>query len=574
MRRFTARRSHRTGTGADRRGRGAVRSAVACLAAGMLALTACTSGPEPGEGGGGNRALIAYIQEAGGMNPLFHDQSGAFLGAFAQEPLFIERADGEVEPFLAAEIPTAENGGVSKDGKTVTYKLRDDVTWSDGEPFTAHDLEFTFEAFNDPESAILVPSEYDLVKSVEAKDDQTAVVTMKAPNGTYLSLWKNVLAKHKFDSTAITKEHEQAQLPLGTGPFVFKEIKEGDRIVLDRNKNYWRDPKLPKLDGITLKVTPEAESAISGFIAGEYDTVFFVTTGDLPDLVKAQEEDGAPIKVATQKTRSHVEWLWLNHSNKGDRKAGHPVLSDPAIREAIDLGIDRQQIIDKALGGYGTLEGSAIYAGTYAVHKKPAPFDQAEAKKVLDAAGWKPGDDGVRTKDGVRASLKFQTISGDPVRSRYQQMIQQDLKKIGVEVKIENVPSNTMFGGYSDGGLLATGNFDMMMSRDGYYRDPVEWIDMFTCDSIPDKQNPDRITTSHWCDPSFDKRVAQAASTIDQKERAQLYRQLADQFAEERVALPLYSSTWGWTWNERLTGVSTDYFDGIWRGTAQWQIKE
>lgn len=529
-----------------------------------------------GEARRGGTAVLAMVQEPGGMNQLFHDQSGAFLGGEAGwvvEPLFVALPDGTYEPRLAAEVPTVDNGGLSEDGRTVTYRLREEATWSDGEPFTADDIVFTFDVFDDPDSTALVPTDYQLVESVTAVDDHTVEVQMTEPNPAYLALWKQVLPEHEFDSTAVTAEHPQARLPLGTGPFVFTGFEAGNQITLERNPDYWRDPNLPYLDGITLKITPDKQVATTSFLDGQYDSVFFFVTADLPDL-DAAAEAGAPITVATQDTNSWVEWLFLNHSDSGDPDVPHPVLGDPAIREALAAGIDRQAVIDQVLGGFGTLAGSPIYAGTHAVDIPPTDYDPDHAKQVLDEAGWEPGPNRVRSKDGVTASLSFTTIAGDQSRQLYQQIMQQNLAEVGIELNIENEPSNIIFGGFSEGGLLATGDYDIVMSRDGYYVDPVSWLAEFTCDSIPNSEHPGRSTYAHYCNEDFDALVQEAASTLDQEQRQDLYEQAANLFHEEHIAVPVYSSTWGWAWNDRLQGVSTDYWSGMWLSVAEWYLAE
>ncbi|MGH8940851.1 MAG: ABC transporter substrate-binding protein, partial [Actinomycetes bacterium] len=317
----------------------------------------------------------------------------------------------------------------------------------------------------------------------------------------------------------------------------------------------------------------DAQAAISAFQRGEFDTVFFVTSGDLPQLTEARE-GGAAIEVVTQKSKSHVEWLWLNASDNGDHSKPHPVLGDPAIREAIDLGIDRKAVIDQVLEGFGTLNGSVFYSGLANYDIPAAPFDPDRANQILDEAGWERGSDGVRSKDGVRAGLRYQTIAGDQTRELYQQLVQQNLEEIGIEVKIANVPDNLMFGTYQEGGRLARGNYDVMMSRDGYVVDPLDegWAANFSCPERPSKSNPQGQSETHWCNREYDALVQEAATTVDQDRRTELYEQAAQLFAEERPALPLYSSTWGWAWSSRLKGVSQDYFDGVWRSAGDWYL--
>jgi peptide/nickel transport system substrate-binding protein len=530
---------------------------------------------QDGEPVRGGQAVIALIQEPGQMNPTFNAQSGSFLSTLVVEPLFVPDAKGEYLPVLAAEVPTLENGGISEDFLTITYKLRDGVTWSDGEPFTADDVVFSYEIYKNPESTTTLGTAYELIESVEALDEYTVQVKMTGINPAYLTLWDSdgpVQPKHKFESSAVTQENPLARLPLGTGPFVFTDWKTGDTITVMRNENY-READRPYLDGVTIKITPEKESAIASFIAGEFDTVYFITTGDLPTVTAAQDA-GEGVVVQLQEGPSHVEWLWLNLSDGGDPSKPHPVLGDPAIREAMDHGIDRQTVIDEVLGGFGYQVGSFIYSGWAAVDIPAAAYDPELAKSVLDEAGWAPGADGIREKDGVRASLRYQTIAGDQTRELYQQVVQQNMKDIGIELVIENVPSNTIFGTWEEGGIYARGDYDILMSRDGYTVDPDEWAKEFTSSQIPTEENPSVYNRVRYQSPEFDAAVAEASSTLDREVRGPAYTRAAKQFAADRPSIPLYSSAWGWTWNERLKGVETDFWEGMWPGSAGWYVEE
>ena len=546
---------------------------------GALTASPARSGVAAQEGAGtprpGGTVVMGLIQEPGQLNDFFGEQSGTALSFLAVEPLFLSDLNGEYQPVLAAEVPTLENGGISEDFLTITYKLRDGITWSDGQPFTAEDIAFTFEVYKDPGSTPGVPSYYDLIESVRAVDPLTAEVKMTQINAAFLELWQSVLPKHKFESTAVTLEHEQALIPLGTGPFVITEWRTGAEIVFERNPNYREEGK-PYLDGLNVRVTPEKEAAIASFINGELDYIFFIVTGDLPALTEA-EESGQPIHVEVFEGGGSVEWLWLNLGTEGDPTKPHPVLGDKAVRQAMDLAIDRQAIIDEVLGGFGSLSGAFIYSGWAAVERPAATFDPEQAKQLLDGAGWVPGDDGVRAKGGVKASLRYQTIAGDQTRELYQQVVQQNLKDIGIELNIENVPSNTFLGSYEEGGLLATGNYDILMSRAGYLVDPAEWVATFTTDAIPSESNPGSRAYTFYSNPEYDGLVEMARSTLDQAERALLYQQADAILIEDLPAIPLYREARSDAWATRLKGISAPFF--VSRGSAlhtaeDWYVEE
>lgn len=542
---------------------------VAAGAAIAVAMAGCSSTADVSQAEAGGIAVVALTQEPGMLSPMFSTQSGSNLSyAFVVEPLFTILDTGERVPNLAAEVPTKQNGLVSEDGLTVTYRIQDGITWSDGEPFTADDLAFTIDVTEQPDTLAIPDPEYRAIASYEVVDAQAIAVTFTTTQPNYLNLFRQVLPEHRFDGPSIAADHPELREPTGTGPFTISNWTAGDEIAFVRNENYWREDTQPLLEGVTVKINPDLTTAVNGFTRGEFDLVFGLTAGDL-DEVAAAVAAGAPIELHEKpENTGFVEWLWVNNSAKGALGSPHPVLGDPAIREAIDLAIDREGILNDVLGGFGTLSNSLVYAGFGGESTPTAPFDPERANEVLEDAGWTLGSDGVRSKDGVRASLKFQTISGDEVRSLYQQVIQQNLNEIGIETVIENVPSNLMFGDAADGGLLATGDFDLMMSRAGKLPDPSEWMMEFETSQIP--TGPDAVGYSYawWSNPEYDELVATVTSEMDPALRAQAVHDANELFAAERPAIPIYASPTAWAWSSKLGGVTDDTWNGPWDTTS------
>lgn len=571
----TAREHSTKGNGALKHVKSAPRvqravQAVAAGAAVALAMAGCSSSPAPGEQAeSGGIAVVALTQEPGMLSPMFSTQSGSNLTfAFVVEPLFTILDTGERVPNLATEIPTRDNGMVSEDGLTVTYEVQEGITWSDGEPLTADDLAFTIDVTKQPDTLSIPDPEYGTIASYEVVDPQTIKITFTATQPNYLNLFRQVLPAHRFDGPNIAADDPELREPTGTGPFKITKWTSGDEITLLRNENYWRTDTQPLLDGVTIKINPDLTTAVNGFTRGEFDLVFGLTAGDL-DEVAAAVDSGAPIELHEKpENTGFVEWLWVNNSAQGQLGTPHPVLGDPAVREAIDLAIDREGILNDVLGGFGTLSNSLVYAGFGGEHTETAPFDPEQAQEVLEDAGWELGSDGVRSKDGVRASLKFQTISGDEVRALYQQVIQQNLKSIGIETIIENVPSNLMFGDASDGGLLATGNFDLMMSRAGKLPDPSEWMMEFESSQIPAGSESTGYSYAWWSNPEYDSLVATVTSEMDPELRAKAVHDANKLFAAERPAIPIYASPTAWAWSSHLVGVTDDTWNGPWDTTS------
>ncbi|GAA1852239.1 peptide ABC transporter substrate-binding protein [Microbacterium koreense] len=547
------------------------------VAAVSLVLTGCGASSSGEEASSGGIAVVGLVGEPGVLNPMFISEDSALVSeSFVMEPLFTLMADGTFAPTLAAEVPTVGNGGVSEDGLEITYTLREGITWSDGEDFTTEDLAFTVEVAQDAEGAALPIPEYSSIVDVEVVDDLTLTLTLSQPELGYLQLFAQTLPAHRFDTTAIQLDDPLVRMPLGTGPFVFEEWRSGDEIILTANEDYWRDPELPHLDGVTVKITPDQQTATAGFIAGDYDTLFFISSGDFP-VIESAVDDGAPIEFQLDTHfPGYVEYLWLNHSDQGSADQGHPVLSDPAVREAIDRGIDREAIVDDLLGGYGVLTGAFLSSGFGSVQRDATAYDPEGAAAVLDEAGWAVGADGIREKDGVRASLRFQTISGDQDRVLYQQLIQQNMADIGIELIIENVEAGRLFDSFAGGGLLATGDYDIAMSRDGRYADPGLWVYTFTSLSIPTEENGgDGFTYSHWRNAEYDELGYVASTTLDPDARAEVLAEIDELFVTERVAIPIYATVLGLAWNESLQGVESDFWTGIWAtdGTAEWSLQ-
>jgi len=162
------------------------------------------------------------------------------------------------------------------------------------------------------------------------------------------------------------------------------------------------------------------------------------------------------------------------------------------------------------------------------------------------------------------------------VRELYQQVVQQNLKDVGIEVEIENVPSNTLFGSYGEGGLIVRGNFDITMSRAGYEIDPFEWVALYETKNIPSEENPDGFSYSFYSNPEFDELAAQAAATLDQTVRKGLYDQIGQLFARDRPSIPLYQSAAGTAYSKRLQGISNISFDprGELYSAKDWTLSE
>ncbi|MCU0538866.1 MAG: peptide ABC transporter substrate-binding protein [Desulfobacterales bacterium] len=356
---------------------------------------------------------------------------------------------GEYFPVLAAEVPTVENGGVSKDGLTITYKLRKGVKWSDGAPFTSTDVKFTWEAVVNPKNLVKSRSGYDLIESIETPDAHTAIVKYKEFYAPFLTRFAPVLPKHILGKLENINDAPYNRMPVGTGPFMVSEWASGNYIAMVKNPHY-RDAAKVKIDKLFFKIIPSREVGIAQLQAGDIDGVWDLIEAQIPMM------ENNPALALCLSNSLTSERLILNHStptppNNGNPDYPHPILGDLKVRQALDCGIDRKAIVDKLLFGKakaGTTEIPHGWASNPDI--TPVAYDPAKAQKLLDEAGWKAGPDGIRQKEGKRLRLKITTTTGNKLREMVQQVLVDQMKKIGVEFYIENVPSAVLFGSWAN----------------------------------------------------------------------------------------------------------------------------
>jgi len=504
----------------------------------------------------GGKIVLAGSQEPAQMNRFYTGMGGVWVSAGVQEGLFADDIKGNPQPILADKVPTVENGMVSKDGLTVRYSLKPNITWSDGKPLTSEDLAFTYQAYKESKQAPNTNNAYNNIDTIEIIDPLTIEVRYKKITVDYLAAFSAVLAKHRFDSPAIPKDHPEVRLPTGTGPFKFVSWKAAEEVILERSPNY-RVAGKPYLDGITFKFIPDRNAILAALGAGQIDYLHFVTASDAVTLQKLAQE--GKIVFESDPAPTQIEFLWFNHGTLGDYTKPHPVLGDKAIRTAFDYAIDRKTIVNEVLGGFAIEVGSPVPAGWASVDRKPV-YDPKKAAEILEAAGWKKGSDGIRSKGGVRASLKFSTPTGDRVREQYQQIIQQNMKDVGIELIIDNRPNTVLWGGWEAGGMRQRGTYDIMMSRTGGGTDPHGFLLTLTTARISSEKNPTGDGWAFWSNPEYDKLVEQGGSTLDQAVRKEAYVKAINILIEERVCLPLYANVRGLAYSKRLKGLKFNWW--------------
>lgn len=512
--------------------------------------------------------VIAMYQEPESVNPYLSVQSVTNVIASAVlDGLLKIGPDGEFIPTLATEVPSIENGGLSEDGLTVTYKLREGVRWADGTPFTAADVKFTWEAIMDDSNAVVSRAGYEDIASIETPDDLTAVVQFNTLYAPALTLFEYVLPAHGFGGGTAMTGADFNRMLFGTGPFVVSEWTSGESLILDANPEAWNAPKTSRL---IFRITPSREASVLLLQSGDAEVVWDLIEASIPEM------ESNPDIALWSTPSSRVEYLGLNLAQRGDPSdptQPHTILGDMRVREAISLAIDRRVLVDELLYGMSTIATSAIGMGwaadpTIAV----AAYDPDAAAGLLEDAGWVDADgDGIREKDGQKLTLEITTTSGNKLRELAEQVIQQQLLAVGIDLQINNVPSSTLFGNWASGGPLQRGNFDIAMDTWGPDIDPNGFASiLFESSSIPTEAgggwNFFRLNNSE-----IDAAIVAGRSTLDISKRKEAYAQVARLVNETYAYIPLYNRLLLHGFTTDVTGWTPNPWEDVTWDVANWQ---
>ncbi|MBI5301553.1 MAG: peptide ABC transporter substrate-binding protein [Chloroflexi bacterium] len=533
--------------------------------------------PAPKRGG---KVTMAVWQSPITLNTLLGTQTVMDeVLVFLQEGLSKVEPDGKRVPALAKEIPTVQNGGVSADGKTVTWKLKEGLVYSDGKPVTCADFQFTLQAWMTPGVGVVSTTGYQDVDKVDCPDPNTIVIRFKNFYAPYLTLFGNdLLPKHATGDPKDMTKWEFNRKPIGTGPFKLDEWVADSHIVLSRNPNY-REKDKPYLDQVVIRIVPSSEVAMQLLSSGEVDIMWNNTEADFPLLEKMTGvKISDPLQIGGER-------LFLNmaeNKDPSDPKKPHPILSDVKVRQAIEYGINKQRIIDKLLFGKAKPGTNEINAGFFqCADFKPRGYDVAQAKKLLDEAGWVPGSDGIRVAkgsktapDGTRLRLKYSTTSGNKLREDSQVLVVEDMKAIGVELYIENAPSSVVIGSWDGGSPRRHGNFDIIMYTTNASIDPHgQMLNLFYSKNIPSETNKGGVNYTRFNDPQVDSLLDKAGAEPDINKRRDLYCQVAKIGQETTNMIYLYQRLDMDSYRDRLLGWVPNAWDNNGWNADLWSLK-
>jgi peptide/nickel transport system substrate-binding protein len=518
---------------------------------------------KPTKRGGGGALRVLWWQGPVHLNPHFatgtKEQEGSRI---FYEPLASWDAEGNLVPALAAEIPTRENGGLAADGKSVVWKLKRGVTWHDGQPFTADDVVFNWEYIKDPATAASWISTYRDIK-IEKVDPHTVRVVFAKPTPFWaeplVGTVGMMIPKHVFSPYIGAKSREAPNnvKPVGTGPYKFVDFKPGDMVRAEINNSY-HIPNRPHFDTFEMKGGGDAVSAARAVLqTGEYDYAWNLQVED--EILKRLEAGGKG-KVAIT-AGGNIEFILLNVTDPwnevdGERasaKSKHPAFSDPAVRQAMGLLVDRKGVQDFIYGRTGV--ATANFLNNPPRFRSPNmkfEFNVDKANQILEAAGWKKGADGIRAKGNAKLKFVYQTSVNQP-RQKNQAIVKDACAKAGIDIELKSVTAAVFFGGdVANPDTYTKFWTDMEMYTTTMTQpDPQLFMEQFCSWEFSQKENKwAKRNILRWKNDEYDKAHSAAQSELDPAKRAALFIRMNDLVCGDGHIVPV-------VFRPRVSGASS-----------------
>ena len=560
---------------------------TAPMATGLLG-SAGGAAAQPGEsrfvptrrGGGGDLRLLMWDAPT-----LLHPHFGRGLrdvtaSRLFYEPLAAAAPDGTFAPILASEIPTLKNGGLSRDGQWVIWRLKRGVSWHDGAPFTADDVIFNWQFAVDPANATSSRAAFEEVARVDKLDSHTVKVVYKKPQPFWAVVFvgDGLLPRHVFEPLKGAGAREAVGMvkPVGTGPYKLVEFKPGDLIRAEINPVY-HVANRPFFDRIEVKCGGDSAGATRAVLqTGEYDFAYYVLVEE--EVLRRIEQGGKGRVLAIPSPA--VSFIQCNQSDPwsavdGERcspKSSHPFLSDQAVRTAVSLLVDRVSIHEHILGRTGRVTANFLNApDRFRSPNTSWEFSIDKANQILDQAGWVRGADGIRAKDAKRLKIVFQAAANSTVQ-KVQAVVKQAAARAGIEIEIKAIPASVFFS--SDVSNLDT-NVRFLADLQTYTTftglDPQFFMAQFVSWELPSRENNwTGRNIARWRNSTFDQLWRQAEVEMDPVKRAALFIKMNDIVVQSAVVVPV-------TWRNvlhaaanALGGIEINGWDSIFGRIAYW----
>ena len=521
--------------------------------------------PEAGTDGG--QIIIGDWQEANQFNPFYAGQvTEANVASAVWATLVVFTHDYKYAPDLAADVPTLDNGGVKvpgsgSDAMTVTWKLRSGLKWSDGEPLTCDDFKFAQEWVVDKDNTgIGTLTSYQAISSVDCTSDTEMVWHFPKIYEGYITLAVAPLPRHYFKDYAIKdmvagkgfRSSEIKNTPV-SGAFKFDSVTPGSELRLVKNPNYtsFSLGKAAHLDTLIWKWYGDADAMIAGYKAGEVDFATDLQDSDIPKVEDLGDQVSAIPALTYEFLRPNWSDVGSVDTAKGtggcsrnptvqDRGPGCP-MADPAMRQAVAYAVDKNAINSRLLGNTVQVANTFVSPGAwFFADQKPITFDPAKAREILDTAGWVPGADGIRVKNGLKAKIELCTTTRQ-VRQDTLALVAGWLKDVGIEGVPNPVDAANIFASYNESTVdtpcaLSRSNYDLAEHAFTSSIDPLGNYFAYHSSQF----EPAGVNDAQVKDPGIDAAMDTVANNVDFQVVRNAMAEFQKTYIDQTVEIPLY----------------------------------
>jgi peptide/nickel transport system substrate-binding protein len=435
----------------------------------------------------------------------------------------------QIEPELAAKLPT-----VSPDGRVYTFRLRPGVTFHDGKEVTSDDVKFLYEMKNSAKNAVPSTEMWDKIKEFKIIDKYNFRITLRQPSAAWLENWcytdcaippKHLLEKEFQANGSLTKGGAFSRHPVGSGPYRFVEWKSDQYIMLKRNPNYFEKGQ-PRIETLVFKVVPDTNGLLAQFKKGEIDIYPNVQANQYRELM-AMKKKGAKIRIFKEPA-----FIYMH----ADFNLRHPALREKAVRQALCYAFPKRKFIATVLDGVGTPANSNIVSISWAYNPnvKKYEYNPAKAMQLLEEAGWKPGVNGVREKNGVKLEFKISTNAGNKIREKFNEIARQEWEAIGAKVAIRNYESAAFFGDILDNIQFDVAVFGWISAA------APDCYTLWHSNQIPNENNGQGQNYVGYKNSRIDHLVAAGQTELNRAKRKRIYAEIQQILAEEAPCMFVY----------------------------------
>jgi peptide/nickel transport system substrate-binding protein len=484
---------------------------------------------------------VAITEEPRNLNPLLATTTNdVFVDRLMFEPLLTADPRGNPLPMLATTVPTVANGGISRDGLTITYHLRADAKWSDGVPVSSDDIKWSWEALVNPNNNVISRHGYDVVRAVDVPDARTAVVHLKHRFAPFVNTFfaesdqpYGVAPAHVLATYPNINQIPFNQMPtVSDGPFRFGAWQHGDRIVVDSNPAFFEGT--PRLNRVVVQIVPDENTAINLLRTHSIDFIYQPSINTYPVL-----KDLADTKLVRVNMNA-FEGLEFNLTHFG--------VSDARVRLAIAHALDKPGLVNRLTYGQDKVATEDIpdWMWAFDPNVESYPLDLATAKRLLLEAGYTIGADGIARKNGRSLHLLFVTDTANATHREESLLIQEALRRIGIEAEVKYYPVAILYESAALGGIMQSGRFDIMLTPWYSGIDPDD-SSQFACANMP----PGGYNTAHYCNPDMEAAQRAALTTYDQALRAVAYARIERLLARDNPIIFFW-------WQRQQEAISVD----------------